>query len=154
MRTKQTYRLPTAALALTLAFLTFYLAACKPGAASPTEQTAAGNVVIAEVLGGVQGNNLHEYIELYNSRSERVDLTGWTLYYQLNDSEDSAPLYSWLSPASIGPRGSLLLVHAGLDLGPSADATFEQGLNLIRWRIAPGGRCGHHHRPGELGLWT
>jgi predicted extracellular nuclease len=130
MRTQQTYRLPALTIALALAFLTFNLAACKPGAATPAEPTTPGNVVIAEVLGGVQGNNLHEYIELYNPLSDRVDLTGWTLYYRLNDAEESIPLYSWLTSASIGPRGSMLLIHAGLDQGISADATFEQGLNL------------------------
>ena len=130
MRPDQSNHLPGPAIALALACLAFNLAACTPGAATPVEDTTAGNVVIAEVLGGVQGNNLFEYIELYNPLSERVDLTGWTLYYQLNDGEESIPLYSWQTPASMGPGGSLLLIHAGTELGAAADATFEQGLNL------------------------
>ncbi len=130
MQTKADPRLKSIVLVTMLAVLIFLLAACRAASAVPTDEAQAGHVLIAEILGGIEGDNLHEFIELYNPQPERADLTGWSLEYKLSDADGSVALYDWEIPASIGPNGSLLLVHSGFYLGVTADAYFEQGLNL------------------------
>ncbi|GAB4524533.1 MAG: hypothetical protein Fur0018_08190 [Anaerolineales bacterium] len=103
-------------------------------AAQPTQVTLpaawADHPVISEVLAGVKGDNTAEYIELYNPTSQPVDLQGWSVWYQLNESSEAALVYRWTEHVLLPPHGYTLLVHAGEDVGATPDAAFEQALNL------------------------
>lgn len=130
-----------------LIVLTLLLAACTtapattpPPAATATQGTQpttapltagwANHLVISEVLTGKPGDNNAEYIELYNPTDQPVDLQGWSVWYQLNQSSQPALVYRWQAHVLIPPHGYTLLGHSGEDLGTLPDATFEQALNL------------------------
>ncbi|MFN2275886.1 MAG: lamin tail domain-containing protein [Anaerolineales bacterium] len=118
----------TLTLSLGAAFL---LPACQRGEEAPP-LPAQPTGLIGEVLAGVEGDNLYEYIEIYNPGTDRQDLYGWSLEYQLNTDGEVASLYTWDSPASIPPHGHVLLVHQGMDPGIPPDGYFDQALNLTR----------------------
>jgi len=82
------------------------------------------------VLAGIAGNNIHEYIELYNPSDQPINLQGYSLWYRLATSEQDLPVNHWQVSTLIPPQGHYLLVHAGQDIGITPDAEFEQGLNL------------------------
>src|SRR4030066_248124 len=56
--------------------------------ALPTLPPDANPVVISEVLGGIQGNNNYEFVELFNRSTLAVDLRGWSLWYRLPNSQE------------------------------------------------------------------
>ncbi len=90
-------------------------------------------VLISEVLAGVEGNNNHEFIGLYNSSpTAPVDIEGWTLWYQLEDGKDERILYRWKETAVIPPQGHYLLARAGEDFGLLIDAFFDTPLATSR----------------------
>ena len=69
--------------------------AVRPSPTTPTQpastSTPTGSsegVLISELLPGIPGNNNHEFIELYNVGTEPVDLSGWSLWYQLDDNQE------------------------------------------------------------------
>ena len=124
------------ALLLVLALWAGVLTACQPPASVPstpkmTEPLAStppaqtDHVVISEIMGGVKGNNNHDFIELYNLGPEPVDLQGWSLWYRLSDDEKPQLVVRWQHSAFIPPGGHYLLVHTGEDFGLAADAFFE-----------------------------
>jgi len=123
----------TQRFAIVLLLLAFILlAACQPGTETPPPPAPEPGALISEVLGGKAGDNLYEYIELYNPGGERQDLLGWSLEYQLNPDGVPVPLYAWETPASIPPHGHVLLVHSGVALDIPPDGYFEQAINLTR----------------------
>ena len=81
------------------------------------------------MLAGIQGNNVFEFIELYNPTDQPVDLRDWLLWYRLATSEEDLPVYRWSDDTLIPPNGHYILVHAGQDIGLPPDAEFDQGLN-------------------------
>ncbi len=91
--------------------------------------TAAGGILISEVLPGIHGvdNNL-EFIELYNAGPNVVDLRGWSLWYRLADNKDESLLHAWEERADIPGQGHYLLVRAGSDVGNIADAEYSGSL--------------------------
>ena len=71
---------------------------------TPTPDSAIRKVVINEIAWmGTNASANDEWIELYNTSSKSVELTGWTL-----QAQDGTPDIS-LSPISIGPFGFYLL---------------------------------------------
>ena len=136
-------------LLLGLLFLILLIAACNPPAvptptpvpptatpvpptptAVPTPPVATG-VVISEVLGGIEGNNNQEFIELYNPTELLVDLKGWTLWYRLKTGDDAILIHRWRTSALVPPHGHSLLGRENQDLGIIPDATFNQALNIF-----------------------
>jgi predicted extracellular nuclease len=95
----------------------------------PTLPAGASPVVISEVLGGIQGNNNHEFIELYNRSTSAIDLRGWTIWYRLPTGQEDLLVYRFTSTMVIPPLGHLLIGRAGEDFGLPVDATFDQPLN-------------------------
>ncbi|RMF50712.1 MAG: DUF11 domain-containing protein, partial [Anaerolineae bacterium] len=67
---------------------------------------------------------------LYNPTDQPVDLQGWSVWYQLNESSEAALVYRWTEHVLLPPHGYTLLVHAEQDVGATPDAAFEQALNL------------------------
>jgi predicted extracellular nuclease len=96
---------------------------------TPPAETAAGGILISEVLPGIHGvdNNL-EFIEFYNASPSVVDLRGWSLWYRLADNKDESLLHAWEERADIPAQGHYLLVRAGSDVGNIADAEYSGSL--------------------------
>ena len=95
----------------------------------PTLPAGASPVVISELLGGIQGNNNYEFIELYNRSAEAIDLRGWTIWYRLPTGQEDLLVYRFESRTMIPPFGHYLLSHSGEDFGLPTDAFFEQPIN-------------------------
>ena len=74
-------------------------------------------VFISEVLGGIQGNNNHEFIELYNRSAFPVDLRGWTIWYRLPTGQEDLLVYRFERQTMIPPLGHYLLGRSGEDFG-------------------------------------
>jgi uncharacterized repeat protein (TIGR01451 family) len=94
-----------------------------------TEIPSPSNPLISEVLAGIQGNNIFEFIELYNPTSQPVNLRDYTLWYRLATSEEDLLVIKWQVDTLIPPYGHYLLVHTDQDVGLLPDAEFDQGLN-------------------------
>ncbi|MFQ5399407.1 MAG: lamin tail domain-containing protein [Anaerolineae bacterium] len=94
----------------------------------PETTAPDGGVLISEMLPGVPGGNLQEFIELYNAGSDVVDLNGWSLWYALRADKEETLVYVWDTPALIPPLGHYLLVHEGQAFGLLPDAAFETAL--------------------------
>jgi len=97
---------------------------------TPTPDTISTSpVLIAEVLGGIPGNNNYDYIELTNPNDAApFDLHGLTLWHQLSDGGDIESIYRWDAPTLIPPGGSYLLGRASEDYGLPVDAFIEAPL--------------------------
>ena len=106
-------------------------ATLSPTPAPPVEPT----MLISEVLTGVEGNNNHDFIELYNTGAETpFDLKGWSLWFKLSDSDAENLVYRWMESALVPPQGHYLLVSEGQDFGLTPDAVFN--LTMIPQRGA------------------
>jgi len=80
-------------------------------------------LLFSEVLTGVEGNNNHDFIELYNTGTEvPLDLKGWSLWFKLSDKEDESLVYRWSKSTLVPPQGHYLLVYEGQDVGVASDA--------------------------------
>jgi uncharacterized protein len=103
-------------------------------------QAATSNVVVSQVYGG--GGNAgatfrNDYVELFNTSSTAVDLSGWTVQYS------TAAGTSWQTTAlagTIGPgRYYLVQLASNADVGaalPAADATGTSNLAATSGKIA------------------
>ncbi|MFO7945028.1 MAG: lamin tail domain-containing protein [Anaerolineales bacterium] len=90
-------------------------------------------VLISEVLAGIEGNNNHEFIELYNSSSTTpVEIEGWTLWYQLKEGKDERILHRWTEKAVIPPHGHYLLGRSGESYSEVVDVFFDVSLATSR----------------------
>lgn len=77
----------------------------------PQNQTAA-KVLISELMAGSSGSSDYEFIEIYNSGSAAIDLTGWTMKKKTSSgSESTLVVASRLEGKSILPGKYLLLAH-------------------------------------------
>ncbi len=123
---------------LTILILIMALAACRqptptatatlPATATPTAAPTADHPLIAQVMAGVDGDNNHDFVVLYNPTRQVVDLRGWSLWTQLKDGASPQQLYRWEATALLPPGGHYLLAHQGEDVGLPADATFTTPL--------------------------
>lgn len=120
----------------TILFVLFsvLVASCIGGGKAPTQgEGGEPQMLISEVLAGAEGNNNHEFIELYNtSPTTPVDIEGWTLWYQLEEGKDQRILYRWREKAVIPPHGHYLLGRTGEDFDPEVDAYFDTPLATSR----------------------
>jgi uncharacterized repeat protein (TIGR01451 family) len=95
----------------------------------PTLPVGASPVLISEVLGGIQGNNNREFIELYNRSATAVDLRGWAIWYRLPTGQEDMLVYRFESRTIIPPLGHYLIGRTGEDFEVLVDATFDQPIN-------------------------
>jgi predicted extracellular nuclease len=119
------------AIITTLLLLGFLSGGCSAAPSLTDSSTLAvgPRIVISEVLAGVEGNNQHEFVELYNAGSTMLDLQGWSLWYRLATSEESLAVMVWQELTLIPPHGHYLLGQVDQDLTIIPDATFTQALN-------------------------
>ena len=83
-------------------------------------------VLISEINTGIEGNNLYDYIELYNPESIPFDLHGFNLIYQLKEGNDEITIAHWGEETLIPPYGHYLLGIEGQDYGVPVDYFIEQ----------------------------
>jgi hypothetical protein len=122
--------------ALFALLLILTLAACQPApppeASAPTEpsipQTGIDHLLISEVLAGVEGNNLYDFIELYNPTAEIIDLKGYALWHLLKDGDEEILVHVWDQTALVPPFGHYLLGQEGEDFSIEADLRINQPL--------------------------
>ena len=67
-------------VSLVILFVSILLVSCGGGSNGVDGQL---HVVISEVMTGITGNNLYDFIELYNGGNEPIDLNGYNLIYTL-----------------------------------------------------------------------
>ena len=126
-----------------IAGIIFFLAACQtaepgtdtavPQASSTPQPGPVARALISEVLGGVQGNNDHDFIELYNpSPDTPLNLDGMTLWYQLEEGKEERILYRWTETAYLPPHGHYLLGRLGQTYAAEVDAFFDLSLATSR----------------------
>ncbi|MBN1665605.1 MAG: lamin tail domain-containing protein [Anaerolineales bacterium] len=90
---------------------------------------ARDSLLISEVLAGVDGNNNHEFIELYNtSATQPFDLKGWSLWFLLADGQEEILVQRWRAHTLVPPLGHYLLARDRQDFGLRADMTFTQSM--------------------------
>jgi len=104
-------------------------------------------LLFSEVLTGVEGNNNHDFIELYNTGTEvPLDLKGWSLWFKLSDKEDESLVYRWSKSTLVPPQGHYLLVYEGQDVGFASECDHADTDDTPERRLAapPDGqhRCG------------
>jgi len=94
------------------------------------------HIVISEIMAGAENNNNHDFIELYNPQKDAVDLTGYTLTYQLDQEADYITLFEWDSYTLIPAYGHYLLGYGGEEFGLTVDAWFKQNLTPNKGLLA------------------
>ncbi len=93
------------------------------------ELMLADGLVISEMLPGITGNNLYEFVELYNAGKTAVDLNGWSLWYRINSDKDEELVAAWETETHVPPQGHYLLLHEGQEFNLMADALFTVSLS-------------------------
>jgi predicted extracellular nuclease len=81
-------------------------------------------------------DNNREFIELYNAGSQAVDLSGWSLWYRLDDNKEEALVYAWTDRSDVPAHGHYLLVRTGQDVGNVGDVEYEIALFEKRGGLA------------------
>ncbi len=99
-----------------------------PMADGPLPGIQFSTVLISEVLTGVPGRNNREFIELYNSGVEAVDLNGWSLWYLTRDDQEPSLVYSWQERTDIPGLGHYLLIREGETFDILPDASYDIAL--------------------------
>jgi len=84
---------------LIIIILIVILSSCKGSGEIADQSSSLRNVpvkmLISEVFTGVEGNNQADFVEPYNAGTEIADLNGYTLNFQLNNTNDKVVLYHW-----------------------------------------------------------
>lgn len=99
---------------------------------APAIEPLGDHLLISEVLAGVDGNNLYDFIELYNPTTEIIDLKGYSLWYQLKEEGDPTLVLVWDMSYLIPPFGHFLLGQEGQDFGTRPDLAINQPLQPAR----------------------
>ncbi|MFQ5437128.1 MAG: lamin tail domain-containing protein, partial [Anaerolineae bacterium] len=107
----------------------------EPEPTEPAPQMADG-VVISEMLPGIEGNNLYEFIELYNGGDTAVDLNGWSLWYRIGPDRDEELVAAWDTETLVPPAGHYLLLHEGQDFDIVPDAVFTASMSPRKGGLA------------------
>ena len=120
--------------------LLFLMAGCstptQPPEETPTDSTTLPNgtdhLVISEIMAGVDGNNLYDFIELYNPTPEIVDLRGFALWYLLKEGDEETLVHVWDESTLVPPNGHYLLGQADQDFSSVVDLVINQPLQPQR----------------------
>ena len=127
-------------LIVLILFLLVLLAGCvssgPPDVGTPelTPEPAgfANHLVFSEVMAGIEGNNLFDFIELYNPTDSIIDLKGYALWYLLNDDEEETLVHMWDEITLVPPHGYYLIGQGGQDFGVVSDLAMNQPLQPQR----------------------
>lgn len=93
---------------------------------------APPQVLISEVMAGVDGNAKYEFIELYNLGEKPVALTGWNLKKQASTgNESSIVVAKYFEGKIIAPGSYFLLVNSGgVSGGPEPDIAWPSSYTI------------------------
>ena len=100
--------------------------------ATATPSDRADHLVISEVMAGVDGNNLYDFIELHNPTDAIIDLKGYALWYLLKDGDEETLVHVWDEPTLVPPHGFYLVGQDGQDFGVVTDLVVNQPLQPQR----------------------
>ena len=112
-------------VSLVILFVSILLVSCGGGANGVVGQL---HVVISEVMTGITGNNLYDFIEFYNGWNEPIDLNGYNLIYTLSDDGEEITVASWRETTLVPPHGHYLIGMSGQDYGIVVDKEMSQSL--------------------------
>lgn len=81
---------------------------------SPTQENIRGNILISEIMVGIEGNSSYEFIELFNPTINPIDLTGWSIKKKSSTgSESTLVSSSRFEGKTIPPNKYFLLANEG-----------------------------------------
>ena len=91
-------------------------------AVAPDPSAATAPVIITEVLTGTKTSGSQEFIELYNTTDEPIDLTGWQLWYLSAQAADpNKPASSGVIALGDNASTSVIAAHGYYVLSGRAD---------------------------------
>ncbi|MCG3198937.1 MAG: hypothetical protein GHCLOJNM_03444 [bacterium] len=97
---------------------------------APQQSHSAGDVIISEVQGNVTGNDDDkEWIELFNTTNQDIDLRGWALA----DNETDIHAISGADPVTIPAKGYLVLgesTNPAINGGAPVDYSFANDITM------------------------
>lgn len=85
-------------------------------------------ILINEVYTGDEGENLADFIELFNAGTETANLEGYSLWYQLKEGSDEILIKSWDEITLIPPLGHYALGQEGQEFSVLPDLKINQSL--------------------------
>lgn len=97
------------------------------------ECESAGNVIITEIMYNPWTSPELEYIELYNTSSETVDLSGWIIA----DLEGDPPSSPFPAGTTLAP-GEILVLFDAEEFFDSDAGTFDDAAALAQWQAVWG----------------
>ncbi|HEY4496732.1 MAG TPA: lamin tail domain-containing protein [Candidatus Paceibacterota bacterium] len=86
---------------------------------------SVSNVLISEILPGLDGQSNYEFIELYNPSDEQIDLTGWELRKKNSSGNESNLVDNGAFTGSIPAHGYFLVASPGYNGSPSPDIIYS-----------------------------
>jgi hypothetical protein len=107
----------------------FELVVSSPPSSPPS---SPNNILISEIIAGVDGNADYEFIELYNPTSNSVDLTSWSIKRKSSSGAEYPLLVSSRLEGKIIPPGKYFLAvnEGGYNGQVAADVTWATSNNL------------------------
>ncbi|MEK9150645.1 MAG: lamin tail domain-containing protein [Patescibacteria group bacterium] len=106
-----------------------------PAASAPdTQSSSANHVLVSEIMVGVDGNADYEFIEIFNSAPNPIDLTGWSIKKRSSSGGESTLVSPKYFKDKIIPANKyLLLVNEGgygSAGSPQADVSWPKSYTL------------------------
>lgn len=96
--------------------------------ATSTPPPPSGTIRVNEVKTGGTGSAADEFVELFNSSTTAVDLSGWKLVYRSATGTSDVSLATIPDGTMLAAGGFYLLGGSGYAGGPAADQSFSTGL--------------------------
>ena len=98
----------------------------------PAQENITGNILISEIMAGVEGNIDYEFIELFNPLGNPIDLTGWFVKKKSSSGSESTLIsVSRFEGKIIQPNKYFLLANeGGYDGQISADVFWPKSYTL------------------------
>ncbi len=106
-----------------------------PVASAPDTQSSSANyVLVSEIMVGVDGNADYEFIEIFNSAPNPIDLTGWSIKKRSSSGGESTLVSSKYFKDKIIPANKYLLLANEGGYGsagsPQADVSWPKSYTL------------------------
>lgn len=80
----------------------------------PVQENIFNNILISEIMAGVDGNSSYEFIELFNPMANAIDLTGWSIKKKSSTGSESTLVSSnRFEGKTIPPNKYFLLANEG-----------------------------------------
>ena len=99
---------------------------------SAIQENIAGNILISEIMAGIDGGADYEFIELFNPTSNSIDLTGWSIKKKSSTGSESTLVSSSRFEGKIIPSNKYFLLanEVGYNGQVSADVFWPKSYSL------------------------